>query len=388
MVVQYQMEKFKLQYKKKINAWSSGGFYKLYRFALIYGVRRALVKALGRLRVGSVTRFVVSSFNFFKKNKCISVVGCGQFTYSTSSFFLVGKLGNCIDACFDIDNSVTESYSKAYDAFKCTSFEEILIRKNTKLVYIASNHASHTRYAIKCLEKGLDVYIEKPISVTYEQFFDLQNAYRNSSCKMFVGYNRPFSKAIVELKQKMGVGPITLTCTIIGHKLEPEHWYRIPEEGTRICGNLGHWIDLAIHLLAARIDNFVKTFKISISYADERNFDDNISINIITNLGDLVVLVMTAREEPFEGISENIIFQQEGLFAKIDDFKRAEFQVGHKKFKRTYFPKDVGHKQAILQPFRHEKRDLEEVFLSTEIMLYITDMVRELRCEGTFKVKG
>jgi len=373
---------------KLSKAWGTSGIYKVYRFALIYGIRRAVVKALGRLRVGSITRFVVNPFIFFKKNKFISVVGCGQFTYSSSSFFLVGKLGNCIDACFDKQTSVSESYSKAYDATICHSLDEILARKKTKLVYIASNHASHTSYAISCLEKGIDVYVEKPISVTYEQFDQLKDAYQNSTSKMYVGYNRPFSKAIVELKQKMGTGPFTLTCSIIGHKLDQEHWYRIPEEGTRICGNMGHWIDLATHLLAAKKENKIETLKISISYADKRNFDDNLSINIITNLGDLIVLVMTAREEPFEGISENIVFHQEELFVKIDDFKRAEFQVGHKKIKRTYFPKDVGHKQAILQPFSDKKRDMDEVFLSTDIMLYITDMVRNSKCEGTFKVKG
>lgn len=371
------------------NSVSTNGLYKIYRFALIYGIRRALVKALGRLRVGKITRFVVSPLSFLrKKNKFISVIGCGQFTYSTSSFFLVQKLGNCIDACFDINNDVMNTYAKAYDARQCLNFDDVIQRGDTKLVYIASNHASHTPYAIDCINKGLDVYIEKPIAVTFEQLEELRNTYVQSKSKIYVGYNRPFSQAINELKNKMGTGPLTLTCSIVGHKLAADHWYRIPLEGTRICGNLGHWIDLAIHLIWSKKELPPTQLDINITYGDKSNFDDNISVCFSSNTGDLIVLTMTAREEPFEGISENIVFQQDGVFVKIDDFKRAEFQVGPNKTTRKYFPKDVGHKEAILQPFREKHRDLNEVFASTELMLHITDLVRETKHQSVFRFKG
>lgn len=368
---------------------AKSGVYKVYRFALIYGIRRAVVKALGRLRVGGITRFIVNPFNFLNtKNKFISVIGCGQFTYSTSTFFLVARLGNCIDACFDIDSGVSDSYAKAYDAYRCKNREELLQRPKTKIVYIASNHASHTSYAIDAMNKGIDVYIEKPISVTFEQLASLKQTYAKSNSKMYVGYNRPFSKAIKELKGLMGEGPLTMSCTVIGHKLDKEHWYRIPEEGTRICGNLGHWIDLAIHMLWAKKETKPEVIEINVAYANKKNFDDNISVNLTTDTGDLIALIMTAREEPFEGISENIIFQQAGVFGKIDDFKQAEFHIGAKKVKRKYFPKDVGHKAAILQPFENQCRDLHEIFTSTELMLVITDMVRMTKSNTIFNVKG
>ncbi len=40
-----------------------------------------------------------------------------------------------------------------------------------------------------------------------------------------------------------------------------------------------------------------------------------------------------------------------------------------------YWPKDVGHNQAITQPFSSVKRDWREVELSTLLMLFIKDMV-------------
>jgi hypothetical protein len=43
---------------------------------------------------------------------------------------------------------------------------------------------------------------------------------------------------------------------------------------------------------------------------------------------------------------------------------------------RSYWPKDVGHGAAIVQPFGSPQRAWSEVELSTLLMLHITDMVR------------
>lgn len=100
-----------------------------------------------------------------------------------------------------------------------------------------------------------------------------------------------------------------------------DHWYRLPEEGTRVCGNIGHWIDLAVHLMKTR-GRIPEKFIISISYSDVKDFDDNISITITTNLRDLINIILTARSEPLEGVNETINFQCGNLIAKIDDFRK------------------------------------------------------------------
>jgi hypothetical protein len=64
------------------------------------------------------------------------------------------------------------------------------------------------------------------------------------------------------------------------------------------------------------------------------------------------------------------------LIVDIQDFRRAVFWKGNDKYVKRYFPKDVGHKRAILQPITGDRRDLEEIRISTALMLEITDMVR------------
>jgi len=92
---------------------------------------------------------------------------------------------------------------------------------------------------------------------------------------------------------------------------------------------------------------------------------------------DLISLTLTSRSEPFEGINESISFHQGGLIVDIQDFRRAVFWVGDKRMVRRYYPKDVGHFDAIVQPLEHSGRNLDEVRFSTALMLEVMDLVKD-----------
>jgi predicted dehydrogenase len=260
----------------------------------------------------------------------------------------------------------------------CTSPEELLNRPGLRTVYIASNHATHTPYASQALARGFDVYVEKPVAVTHAQLVTLLRAQAASSGRVFAGYNRPFSGAVRDLRAAVRMNPasgVTLNCVVVGHMLGPDHWYRRPDEGTRVCGNIGHWLDLLIHVLAWR--GLPDKLRISLSWANDAERDDNVTIVITTDRDDLFSVTLTSRAEPFEGINESILFQHETTSCKIDDFRSMALWQGSRVTTRSYWPKDVGHRLAILQPFRDDaRRNWQEVVQSTLLMLHITDMVR------------
>jgi predicted dehydrogenase len=189
----------------------------------------------------------------------------------------------------------------------------------------------------------------------------------------------------MDLKKKFRVldiedGQFTLNCYISAHDLPDDHWYHNPKEGTRICGNVGHWIDLMVHVYNWR--NYLpEKFTVQIAYSDLKETDNNITISITTPDGDLTSITISSRSEPFEGINETINFQYDTLIAKIDDFRRMTVWNDDKLDKKRYWPKDVGHKRSVMQPFRDDNRDLNEVIASTELMLHITEMVRNTETE-------
>jgi predicted dehydrogenase len=350
------------------------GLRKLLRFTAIYGPGRTLFKAAGRLR------FRLPAWRPSATAPDIGFIGCGQFAFATIGYFLTRRFGRRVLACFDTDTRAAASLARGLGVPQvAASAEALLATPGLRLVYVASNHASHAPYAVQALGRGIDVYVEKPVAVSLRQLRALHAAVRSAGAgRLFAGYNRPFSAAMRHLRSEMpidtGAG-ITLQCTVVGHVLAPDHWYRRPEEGTRICGNVGHWLDLFVHVLAWR--GLPGRLDIALSWANAAEPDENLCIALTSDRCDLCSLVLTARSEPFEGINETIELQHGGTLCKIDDFRCMTLWQGARLVRRRYWPKDPGHRAAILQPFESDfVRPWHEVEDSTLLMLHITEMVR------------
>ncbi len=358
---------------------------KFCRYAEIYGFSRALNKVLGRTRN---VLFKKIYFSFPKKE--VSIIGCGQFAFSSISYFISKKFGNVFLDCYDINLEQAKSLSSYYRYERVSdNYTSVLTNPKLNILYIASNHASHSSYALEAIKHGVrNIYIEKPISTSLSQFVELVAYKRKNNAFLYAGYNRPFSNPVSLLKNNIipGLLPITLNCFITGHFLEKDHWYRNPEEGTRICGNMGHWIDLCIHLLCQR--GLPKKLDISILYANLDEPDDNLSVGFTSDFGDLITIILSSRSEPFEGINESIHFQQGTVISKIDDFRNITIWKDDLLIKKNFFVKDLGHKQAILQPFSNKLREWREIEYSTLLMLFITDMVKNRQTQQMFVLEN
>ena len=351
---------------------------KLMRFISIYGIGMTLFKVFGRLRL---TRLGLHP----RRGANIGVLGSGQYAFATIGFALYRHFGNRFVACFDINREHADSFARFYGIGEpARTAAELIVRPEVDYVYIASNHASHTDYALQVLAAGEIPYVEKPVSVDHEQFRRLVLGVRRCERPIYAGYNRPFSQAIRLLKGycDLVAEPMTLSCFISGHRIGADHWYRQPQEGTRICGNVGHWLDLAVHMLSWV--GLPDQWKITLVFSDENARDDDMAIALTSDRGDLVTIVLTARSEPFEGINETINFQKGSVAAKIDDFRSMTVWKGETVKRHRFWPKDAGHRLAIIQPFFAQRREWHEVELSTLLMLYIKEMVVAGECCAEF----
>ena len=358
--------------------------HKLIRFASIYGWSRAVNKAIARTRPPWLRNpFVV------RRQAVVSVIGCGQFAFSCVCFFLQKHRGNRFLSAFDTSPEQARSLARYYDFREvANTVDSVLNHPALQVLYVVSNHASHTDYAIAGLKRNKTVYVEKPVSVTRPQLVQLAQAVQQSEGQVFAGYNRPYAKAIQLLKEHMRSpakpGSFSISYTINGHLISPGHWYRNPEEGTRICGNLGHWIDLTIHLMAWRgLPNWIDIQMVAANPAEP---DDNLTVTLTTDRYDLVSILLTSRSEPYEGISESIDIQYNTLIARIDDFRRMTVWQETSRKSWRFSPKDVGHERAVLQPFRGDNRAWSEVELSTLLMLFIRDRMLDGQATSRFSI--
>jgi predicted dehydrogenase len=352
-----------------------------WRYIGLYGFGRTLFKIAGRSR--RTPPLVLRRHD----PQDIALIGCGQFGVATLGYFLTRRFGKRLRWVYDIDDDAARSGARLLAAAGiAASPQQILDDPAVRYVYIASNHATHADYAVAALDAGKTVFVEKPVSVTAEQFVRLSAAAGRAPGRLFAGYNRPFAAAIRALRDEIGPAPLgglSLNCFVSGHVIGPEHWYRDPAEGTRICGNAGHWIDLFVHALAWR--GLPDRFRIQLLQADVDEPDDNFALSIATGRGDIFTLMLTARNEPFEGINETINVQQDDVICKIDDFRRMVVWKGPALRRRRFWPKDAGHRAAALQPFAQgAPRDWAEVETSTLLILRITEMVRTGQTQTEF----
>lgn len=358
---------------------------KLWRFAGIYGSQRALNKAIARTRpVWLRNPFV------FRRRAQVSVIGCGQFAFSCVCFYVQKHRGNVFLNAFDTDTGQAESLGRYYGFRRVVaSPADVFSNPAIQLLYVVSNHVSHSQYAIEGLKRNIDVYVEKPVSVSYGQLVRLLAAQRSSAGQLFAGYNRPYAKAIQLLRQQVretsSNGGFSIGYVVNGHLIPPDHWYRKPDEGTRVCGNLGHWIDLTVHIWQWRsLPNWID---VQLACANPAEPDDNLCVLFTTDRHDVVSIMLTARTEPFEGISESINLQYGDIIARIDDFRTLALWHGSKRLQQHYRPKDAGHERAVMQPYHTNNRDWREVELSTLLMLHVKDMVIERRTSSRFAVQ-
>lgn len=356
---------------------------KLLRFIAIYGPGRTLFKAAGRLRLR------LPAWGSRSHAKDIGIVGCGQFAFATIGYFLTRRFGRRVLGCFDIDAQAAASLARGLGVpHVCQDVQGLLGLPGLRTVYIASNHATHAAYAELALGMGLDVYVEKPVAVDLAQLARLERTRRASKGRLFAGYNRPFSAALRDMRRHVRIDPaagMSLQCFVAGHVLGADHWYRRPEEGTRICGNVGHWLDLFVHLMSWR--GMPDRLEIALTWACADERDDNLSISMASDRSDLFSIMLTARAEPFEGINESIQFQHTDTTCKIDDFRQMTLWQGPNIVKRRYWPKDPGHQHAISQPFATGAgRAWQEVADSTLLMLHVTTMIRTATRVSTFSL--
>ncbi|UHG92568.1 Gfo/Idh/MocA family protein [Spirosoma oryzicola] len=357
---------------------------KLVRFARIYGWPRALNKAIARTRPHWLRKRIS-----YRCKATISVIGCGQFAFSSVCFFLQKDRRNGFLSAYDVNLQQAHSLGHYYGFREiAVTVDAVLNHPALAVLYILSNHASHAAYAIAGLQRNKIVYVEKPIAVTRCQFIELSVAARQSSGQVFAGYNRPYSEAIQVLKPyvitQKTAGSFSLNYVINGHVIPPDHWYRRPDEGTRICGNIGHWIDLTIHLFAWR--SLPDWIAVQIAYANPDEPDDNLVITFTTDQHDLVSMLFTSRAESFEGVREAMHLQYNDLIAHIDDFRQLTVHQGAKRRNWHFTPKDVGHERAVLQPFCADNRAWHEVELSTLLMLFVRDQVLTGQAMSRFDV--
>ena len=128
-----------------------------------------------------------------------------------------------------------------------TDVEAVLDDGTLDAVFIVTRHHSHASFVCQALERGLTVFVEKPLALTEEQLAAvLATVDKTGNNRVMVGFNRRFAPLFTDLQERFGRfhGPLSARYLINAGRLDPSSWYLNEElEGSRFAGEGGHFID-------------------------------------------------------------------------------------------------------------------------------------------------
>ncbi|WPP50199.1 Gfo/Idh/MocA family protein [Catalinimonas niigatensis] len=86
--------------------------------------------------------------------------------------------------------------------------DALIAHPEINAIYIATPPASHEEYAIKALQAGKDVYLEKPMALSLEACDRIIEAVKQSGCKLCVAHYRRALPAFIKVKELLEAGAI------------------------------------------------------------------------------------------------------------------------------------------------------------------------------------
>lgn len=136
------------------------------------------------------------------------------------------------------------------------SLEELLDMESIRLVAIATPNETHFPFAMRCLEAGRDVVVDKPFANTVAEAAELVRAAKRSGRTLTVYHDRRFDADFQALRKLVAADELGKVVRFEAHydrfrpKRKPGAWREVPGPGSGILADLGpHLVDYALSVL-------------------------------------------------------------------------------------------------------------------------------------------
>jgi predicted dehydrogenase len=317
----------------------------------------------------------------------VSCLGAGNYVRAVLLHHLRRYKTFNVQGVMDIRPEIAAAQGRALGARFCTTAPEaILDDEDTELVLIASDHASHADYAVSALGAGKAVHLEKPPAVTPSQLARLLQCLRNTTApRLHLGYNRRDAPAVIELQSHLDAitGPTSVACRVRGYRLSRAHWYRWPNQGTRVAGNLVHWIDLGYRFTGGQ-----RPTAVEVRVAHGTPDDEGVELVICFEDKSVVTIDFDVSGDPTYGVHEVIEVKKQELIAHIDDFRALRIESRKRFIQRTY-SRDKGHaaNMAALAALDIDERRHAEMIRDLELTGAIQFAAERALLEGGGRIE-
>ena len=111
--------------------------------------------------------------------------------------------------CCDLNEAILKKIKEKYLLIKTTTdYDRALIDANIDAVVIATPTSTHFDLAKKALEANKHVFVEKPLTLNYQQAQELVDLAKEKEKKLMVGYLLEYHPAVTEMKRRLSQNEI------------------------------------------------------------------------------------------------------------------------------------------------------------------------------------
>jgi predicted dehydrogenase len=259
---------------------------------------------------------------------------------------------------------------------------ERLIGAAEPIVILAGYHSTHAEHAAMAAAANPEarIFVEKPPALDMAQASRLI-ALREAGAHVEIGYNRRFAPMAIAARQEIAAadGPVSVTCVVKELRIPDSHWYYWPTQGTRILGNVGHWVDLGLSLVDAEPVSLV------VAPAERSIAGDEISMTVLFEDGSRLTIIATKLGNGLRGVQEFIDIRRGDVTVRIDDFVSMTTERGGRRRVRRRRLRDKGH-MAMYRAFienvaagRRPAYSDRAIMTTTRILAAAADAARRQR---------
>lgn len=225
--------------------------------------------------------------------------------------------------------------------------DEVLSDEGVNLLVVATRHDTHAGLARAGLERGLDVFVEKPLALDDEELDALLEAAGRARGRLTVGFNRRFSphaRAAGEFFKDRRA-PLSMLYRVNAGRVPRTHWTQDAREGGgRIRGEVCHFVDFMQYVTGSHVR---KVYAEPVSSDDREAVDDD-SVFITLKFADgsngtVAYLAEGDRALPKERVE---IFGAGRAFV-IEDFRAALSCAGGRETRTRLRAQDKGQREEV-----------------------------------------
>jgi len=310
--------------------------------------------------------------NINRNSKQVFIYGFGSHSYS----YVVEHFRNNINSVIDYNRDILSSFTKAHKVSFFEDFRDSLslyhdIEKPIAL--ISTYHSSHFKIAKELFYTNANgkIFIEKPLVVKFADALELIGL-RKKGLWFDTGYNRRYigwNRYIRSILMSSPRSPKIINMSIKEVLIPRTHWYYWANQGTRVTGNLCHWIDLSYFWLKC------KPCEMSLSGSN-----DSVSLNILFEDGSLVNIVASDQGNNLRGVQERVEVRTEDKTIFIDDYKKMIIHEGGRTFIKRKLLRDKGHNQMYKEFLNATKTDRKALYENDDVfwVSYLTEKASQM----------